>query len=449
MIILCFSALQTAKADYIYLYQNTASVDATNGYYFTTYDHTLGGYEIAQVFQPEQDGYLSIVTAYFRRNLNPNFYFSCKIQGTNNNTATAYPDDITLENSTSIFPSTGVSDSAMVAYSFDFNSTLLLEDTEFYSIVFYMVNCTLADNDDLLFIAKITPNYPLGHGWCHDSGTYEWKPRGTYGYADLAINIFGVEESEGAYNYHVTPDFYMNGGIEFPVTTYLFNHTSVDWYSNDTIVTYDTINVNSLVSNYYLGINATITETDESFAGNIEILTGSLSNVLGTALTYPFTSYLDSPISGNYDGSFGDGSAWVFSLVTQLPTLTWVEDVSTYWFIKIRFTNSTYQIDEIYTLGFIIDYYYGTFVIGVTPTPTPYTTGEIGAGMIPINLMIGLILIIILGLIFGLIAGRDGFLVGLIIAIFINSLSGIFPIYGLILCFIIGALLVLNKGGYV
>jgi hypothetical protein len=82
-------------------------------------------------------------------------------------------------------------------------------------------------------------------------------------------------------------------------------------------------------------------------------------------------------------------------------------------------------------------------VITVTPDVDFGTTTP----LIPINMMGGMVLLIVFALVFGYYAGKDGLLVGIILAIFINSISGLFPSYGLIIAVIIGAILIVSHTG--
>jgi hypothetical protein len=91
-----------------------------------------------------------------------------------------------------------------------------------------------------------------------------------------------------------------------------------------------------------------------------------------------------------------------------------------------------------------------------TPIPSPtIDTGNTGIGFSNGNALIsafgGIILVIVFALLFGAFAGKDGLLAGLVVSIFIASVTGLFPIYCVIVSIIIGALMVFssvhNSGG--
>lgn len=81
------------------------------------------------------------------------------------------------------------------------------------------------------------------------------------------------------------------------------------------------------------------------------------------------------------------------------------------------------------------------------PTPIPDTGSSLGFGMLTANTLVGLMLCLIISIFFGFFGGRDGLLTGLMIAIFVCSISGLFPIWGIIFSIIIGALAVLSHTG--
>ncbi len=95
------------------------------------------------------------------------------------------------------------------------------------------------------------------------------------------------------------------------------------------------------------------------------------------------------------------------------------------------------------------------FVLGLNAqweiVPVPTGTGgwnpEETNPILSINIVGAFILIIVMSVLFGVLAGKDGLLVGLMLSIFISSLSGLLPIYGIIIAIIIGIITVISHTG--
>lgn len=108
---------------------------------------------------------------------------------------------------------------------------------------------------------------------------------------------------------------------------------------------------------------------------------------------------------------------------------------------------------HVYTIKFVWTIYAsedGLEHTTATPTPNP-TSSEgglgFGGGAFSTNMLVGIMLTLIFAVVFGAIAGRDGLLAGLMLSIFFCSIAGLFPLWGVIIAIIIGALLILSHTG--
>lgn len=331
------------------------------------------------------------------------------------------------------YGSTISGDTATLQQSTDyiFTGTVITNDTTTYTGTYNVYNSTLHYGilDSSILLDAKTDYY---------SGTFALNKTGTF-------TTSGI----GSFNFHIVADYYYNS-----------NHT------------YQAYKVNGTLSNgYSFNLNLIIigAETQSDFKMSIsgggdsqKVSQAPIETKLRQTVTYTATGYIyvgnALSTNGTYQVSTSELSISnaIFSSYSLNNTFqgSVTNGVFSFTITSVIAPDTVYQKIRInYTLtnGITGDFYYniGFYVLGSTANPTGIGGNNNGTGQ-PLfsgNLLASFILIIVFALIFGAVAGKDGLLVGLIVAIFIDSVSGLLPIYGLILCVVIGGVLVVSHTG--
>lgn len=162
---------------------------------------------------------------------------------------------------------------------------------------------------------------------------------------------------------------------------YVYNETAVFPYRMGDSLVGGVVYINSEHSDYTIYGNITYAN-GTAFTGTYNVWSGYQSNTLSYALTWTDTltdsGVVDDTLYYSGWGAVGDYNFW-----TTVPEMSFINNVSSYFGLKIDFLNATAGVNFSVIMLFVIDNFYGTFEAGGDATPTPTFDVTWGSGSAP------------------------------------------------------------------